>query len=63
MNHKFGNFMNKMHDKIINKEDINSIDPNKIKEILENNRYETYYYYLPKIWYPHFLIIGTNKNC
>jgi 2-polyprenyl-3-methyl-5-hydroxy-6-metoxy-1,4-benzoquinol methylase len=61
-NHKFGNFMNKMHDKIINREEINNIDPNKIKGIFENNGFETFYYYLPKMWYPHFLIVGIKMG-
>jgi hypothetical protein len=62
MNHKLGNYMNRMHDKIINKEDINDIDPNDIKEKLEKNGFKTFYYYLPKLWYPHFIIIGVKNN-
>jgi hypothetical protein len=42
MYHKFGNFMNRMHDKIINKENINNIDPKYIKNILEGNGFETF---------------------
>lgn len=57
-NHQFGNFMNRMHDKIINKENIYNIDPNIIENNLISNGYKTHYYYIPKLWYPHFIIIG-----
>jgi hypothetical protein len=60
-NHVFGNIMNKIHDKIINKEKVYDIDPNKIKKIFELYGYKTNYYYIPKLWYSHFLIIGE-KN-
>jgi hypothetical protein len=58
-NHTFGNFMNKVHDKIINNENIHNIDPNKIEEVLIQNGYKTQYYYIPKLWYPHFMVIGV----
>jgi SAM-dependent methyltransferase len=58
-NHAFGNFMNKMHDKIINKERIYDIDPNEIKNIFESFGYKMQYYYIPKLWYSHFMLIGT----
>lgn len=53
--------MNRMHDKIINGEKIHTIFPEKIKEMLETNGFKTYYYYLPKLWYPHFMIIGIHE--
>ena len=57
-NHLFGNFMNKMHDKIINNENIHDIDPQEIKESLMQNGYKTQYYYIPKLWYSHFIVLG-----
>jgi hypothetical protein len=57
-NHPFGNFMNKMHDKIINKENANIIDPKKVERSLIQNGYKTQYYYIPKLWYPHFIVMG-----
>jgi len=60
-NHIFGNFMNKMHDKIINKENINNIDPIKIEKTLALNGYKTQYNYIPKLWYPHFILIGIKS--
>jgi 2-polyprenyl-3-methyl-5-hydroxy-6-metoxy-1,4-benzoquinol methylase len=61
-NHLFGNFMNKMHDKIINHENAGNVNPLEIMEKLERNKFKTVHYYIPKLWYPHFLIIGI-KNC
>jgi hypothetical protein len=49
--------MNKMHDKIIN-EKIYDIDPNKITNIFESYGYKTQYYYIPELWYSHFLLVG-----
>jgi hypothetical protein len=60
--HTFGNFMNRMHDKIINQEDIQDIDPDEIKDKLTANGFETFYYYLPKLWYPHFILAGIKKE-
>jgi hypothetical protein len=60
-NHIFGNFMNRMHDKIINREEIYNINPDKIKKYLEDFNYKVQYHYIPKLWYPHFLIVGIKK--
>jgi cyclopropane fatty-acyl-phospholipid synthase-like methyltransferase len=61
-NHVLGNFMNKMHDKVINKEKVRNIYPDKIKNTLELFGYKTHYYYIPKLWYSHFLLIGVIRN-
>jgi hypothetical protein len=61
-NHKFGNYMNRMHDKIINKETIYDIYPEKIISYLKPMGYETSLYYIPKIWYPHFLFVAIRNN-
>lgn len=55
---KWGNFMNRMHDLIINKEHIHDVNPDEILEMLRGNGYKVSYEYIPKLWYPHFLIIG-----
>jgi len=57
-NHKFGNFINKWHDKIINNETVHNIDPNILMHNLKSFGFKTAYYYLPKFFYPHFMIIG-----
>lgn len=57
-NYKFGDFMNKAHDFLINKERVCSIFPQNLAQILRNSGYEIKYFYLPKLWYPHFLIIA-----
>jgi hypothetical protein len=58
-NHTFGNFMNKMHDKIISGENVQDIDPQKIERTLVQNGYKTQYFYIPTLWYPHFIIVGV----
>lgn len=60
---KFGNFMNRVHDRIINHERIGDIDPKKLESELQNIDYEVKFYYLPKLWYPHFLLIAHKKKC
>jgi precorrin-6B methylase 2 len=61
-NHPFGNLMNKIHDRIINGEKIENVDPLKIEEKLINNKFKIINNYIPKLWYPHFLMIGM-KDC
>lgn len=61
-NYKFGDFMNKAHDFLINKERVCSIFPQNLAQILRNGGYEMKYFYLPKLWYPHFLIIAHAKG-
>jgi hypothetical protein len=59
--HKFGNFMNKIHDKIINKETTYNIYPDKISALLELYGFETSYRFIPKAWYPHFIVVAIKK--
>lgn len=61
-NYKFGDFMNKMHDFIINSQKVASIFPQNLLEILTEAGFVANYFYLPKIWYPHFLIIASLKK-
>lgn len=59
--HKFGNFMNRMHDWIINHDKIHDVDPMKIEQYLSEHGYLVSYTYIPKLWYPHFLLIAEKK--
>lgn len=61
-NRHFGNIMNRMHDKIINGENIRDVDPGKLIAFFEENGYECKFYEMRKLWYPHFLIIAKRKN-
>ena len=60
--HSFGNFMNKMHDKIINGETIYDICPDGIKNLLKANGFKSSYYFVPKMWYPHFVLVGVRER-
>jgi hypothetical protein len=59
--YRFGNFMNKMHDKIINGETIYDVCPNKLNISLKSYGFKTSYYYMPKIWYPHFILTAIRS--
>ena len=60
-NHKFGNFMNATHDLLINNERVEDIYPQNLQIFLEQKGFELTYFYLPKLWYPHFLLIAQRK--
>ena len=55
---RFGNFANAMHDLLINGERVRSIYPYDLARDLEELGYHTQYFYIPKLWYPHFLLIA-----
>ena len=55
--HKFGNFMNATHDLLINGERVQSVYPQHLREFFTQNGYKSEYFYLPKLWYPHFLLV------
>lgn len=57
-NKKFGNFMNRVHDRVINGEIIRDINPNEIVDILSEKGYRIKRFNLRKLWYPHFLIVA-----
>ena len=57
---RFGNMMNRLHDKIINGETIRDIDPDKLLLFLKGKGYECEFYNMRKLWYPHFLIVAKN---
>jgi hypothetical protein len=58
---KFGNFMNKLHDRVINGEKIHNVYPAEITTFLESSGFSVSIESLPKLWYPHFLLIATKK--
>lgn len=60
-NHKFGNFMNRMHDRIINHEKIRDVNPVQLISLLEEQGFKVDKFYLPKLWYPHFLLIARKR--
>lgn len=55
---RFGNFMNRMHDKILNGEIIRDINPDTLLNYLSENGYKCSLFQMRKLWYPHFLIIA-----
>ncbi|HIV49640.1 hypothetical protein [uncultured Helicobacter sp.] len=59
--HRFGNFANAMHDLLINGERVRSIYPQTLATELETLGFELQYFYLPKLWYPHFLLIAKAR--
>ncbi len=60
--HKFGNFMNATHDLLINGERVQSVYPQHLREFFTQNGYKSEYFYLPKLWYPHFLLVAEKTN-
>ncbi len=58
---KFKNWMNRMHDRIINGERIRDVDPEVLIADLRSAGYQCIYYDIHKLWYPHFIIIATRK--
>lgn len=60
--HRFGNFANAMHDLLINGERVRSIYPKALSAELEALGFGVQYFYLPKLWYPHFLLIATRSG-
>lgn len=57
--YKFKNFMNKMHDRVINGEKIYNVNPDElIKDLKMSGFTHTYIYNVHKLWYSHFVIIA-----
>jgi len=61
-NHRLGFFMNRMHDRIINGEKIYDVYPDKIARFLQSEGFETQYYYMPKLWFPHFMLAAKRRR-
>ncbi|MCL1844459.1 MAG: class I SAM-dependent methyltransferase [Defluviitaleaceae bacterium] len=55
---KFGNFMNKFHDRVVSGEKITNVHPQKIEKALADAGFSVQTKKMRKLWYPHFLIIA-----
>lgn len=60
--YKFKNWMNRMHDRIINGERIRDVNPEKLIQELRKSGYQCTYHDLHKLWYPHFIIIAVREE-
>jgi hypothetical protein len=60
--HKFGNFCNRMHDRIINGEKIHDVYPAEIEHWLTDSGFTITRQALPKLWYPHFIVTGGQES-
>lgn len=61
-NHSIGNIANRIHDRIINGEKIRDISPEVYMDMLHKLGYKCKYYYVPKLWYPHFMIVACKQK-
>ena len=59
---KFGNLMNRLHDRIINGETIRNINPDSLMNDLTKTGYQCQIFMMRKLWYPHFMIIARKKE-
>lgn len=59
---RFKNWMNRMHDKIINGEKIRDVDPEILVEELNKHGYQCCCHDIHKLWYPHFIIIAVRNE-
>ena len=59
--HRFGNRMNRWHDLLINREKIRDVDPRELARLLKKSGYALSFRYMPKLWYPHFMIIAKYR--
>lgn len=57
--YRFGNFMNKLHDRVINNEIIRDINPEELSEQLQKKGFKVTFLPVHKLWYPHFIIIAN----
>jgi len=52
-----------MHDRVINAANFENVYPDEIESFLKNAGFDVQIKSLPKLWYPHFLLIATkNQN-
>ena len=59
---RFKNWMNRMHDRIINGEKIRDVDPEILMEELNKHGYQCCCRDIHKLWYPHFIIIAVRNE-
>ena len=60
--YKVKNWMNRMHDRIINGEHIRDVDPELLISDLHSAGYHCIYHDIHKLWYPHFIIIAKKED-
>lgn len=60
--YRFKNWMNRMHDRIINGEKIHDVDPDHLIADLRMHGYQCMYKNLHKLWYSHFIILAVKKS-
>lgn len=60
--YRFKNWMNKMHDRIINGEKIRDVDPDSLTAGLRRQGYRCIYRNIHKLWYSHFIIVAIKKG-
>ncbi len=61
-NKRFGNAMNRLHDRLINGEIIIDINPFSLRANLINMGYKVKLLSIRRLWYPHFLLIAKKKT-
>ena len=59
--HKLGNFLNRLHDRILNGEKIRDIDPYELLQLLQKHGFKTRFFEMRKLWYPHFMIVAERQ--
>ena len=60
--YRFKNWMNKMHDRMINGEKIHDVDPDIIMVDLHRQGYKCLYKNIHKFWYSHFIILAVKQG-
>ncbi|MBR2494248.1 hypothetical protein [Helicobacter sp.] len=60
--HLLGHYANALHDLVFNQEKVCKVYPNKLESTLQALGYTTRYHYLPKLWYPHFLLLAYKSD-
>jgi hypothetical protein len=59
--HSFGNFMNRLQDKVVNGETVYDVDPGKLKAYFELRGFTVSYYFKRRFWYPHFILTAKRS--
>lgn len=62
VNYRFGNLMNRIHDRVINGEKIYNVNPKHLINELNQFGYNVEFREIHKLWYPHFLILARKKS-
>ncbi|MCL2577843.1 MAG: glycosyltransferase family 39 protein [Defluviitaleaceae bacterium] len=57
--HKFGNFCSAMHDRVVNNTNFENVYPNEIEKFLKEAGFTVDIAAMPKLWYPHFMLVAS----